>query len=232
MEKVRVAIVDDHQSVIDGYQFRLSDTPQVEVVGTASYGDDLEPLVANHEIDVLLLDVSIPISELNPSPTPILYLVPKLRQQYPRMAIIIISMHTERPLIKALTEAGISGYILKDDHFTIRQLGWAIMSVANGGMYFSKQAHKMLLNNSSAKDMLTARQIEVLNLLAAYPHLTTSAAALELEVAHSTVRNLLSDIYLRLDVPNRSAAIIKAQQMGLIPPNPSVNLKHLNQEPE
>ena len=149
------------------------------------------------------------MSDHNPSPTPILYIVPRLLQEYPDMSIIIISMHTERPLIKALSEAGVSGYILKDDHFTIRQIGWAIMSVANGGMYFSKQAHKMLLDSNSAHDMLTARQIEVLNLFAAYPHLTTSAAALELNVAHSTVRNLLSDIYLRLDVPNRSAAIIK-----------------------
>ncbi|HFC12370.1 MAG TPA: response regulator transcription factor [Anaerolineae bacterium] len=230
MDKVRIAIMDDHQSVIDGYLFRLRDTPKIEIVGTVSYGDDLEPLLANHTIDVLLLDVSVPISEQNPNPTPILYIVPKLLQRYPEMAIIIISMHTERPLIKALTAAGVSGYILKDDHFTIRQLGWAILSVANGGMYFSKQAHKLLLNNSSAQDMLTPRQIEVLNLFTAYPHLTTAAAALELNVAHSTVRNLLSDIYLRLDVPNRSAAIIKAQKIGLVPSNISVELKHLTQD--
>jgi DNA-binding NarL/FixJ family response regulator len=57
-----------------------------------------------------------------------------------------------------------------------------------------------------------------LSLLAAYPNLTTAEAALQLKVANSTVRNILSGAYLRLEVQNRTAAIAKARQRGLLTP--------------
>ena len=58
-EKVRVAILDDHQSIIDGYIYRLSSTPEIEVVATANYGEELEPVLAKYPADVLLLDLSV-----------------------------------------------------------------------------------------------------------------------------------------------------------------------------
>src|SRR5215211_4034572 len=81
-EKVRVAILDDHQSIIDGYIFRFSRTPEIEVVAIASYGEELEPLLAKHRVDVLLLDLSVRTSPENPNPFPILHTIPKLLQKY------------------------------------------------------------------------------------------------------------------------------------------------------
>jgi DNA-binding CsgD family transcriptional regulator len=68
-------------------------------------------------------------------------------------------------------------------------------------------------------ERLTPRQREVLSLLASRPYLTTAGMAEVLEVAPSTIRNLLSDAYERLEVPNRAAAIVKARQLGLITPD-------------
>ena len=64
----------------------------------------------------------------------------------------------------------------------------------------------------------SARQLEALSLCAAYPEATTAELADRLGVAHSTLRNLLSGAYLRLNVRSRTAAVAKAQRLGLITP--------------
>ena len=217
-DKIRVAILDDHQSIIDGYLYRLVKASEIEVVATGSYGEDLEPMLASHPVDVLLLDVMIPTAANNDNPYPLLYLVPKLLQRYPDLTILIISMHAQRVLIKGVVESGVSGYILKDDQAIIRELAAVVRSVAQGGICFSRSVHDLLLKDQDADPVLTARQAEVLSLLAAYPNLTTAEAALQLQVANSTVRNILSGAYLRLEVHNRTAAIVKARQQGLLTP--------------
>ena len=89
-EKVRVSVLDDHQSVIDGYIYRLSGTPEIEVVATATYGEELEPLLHKHRVDVLLLDLSVRTSPENHNPFPILHIIPKLLQQHPDLIILVI----------------------------------------------------------------------------------------------------------------------------------------------
>ncbi len=224
-EKIRVAILDDHQSIIDGYIYRLSGTREVEVVATANFGEELEAMLDNNDVDVLLLDVLVPTSADSPNPYPILHLIPRLLQAYPDLVILVLSMHAQRALIRAVVEAGASGYLLKDDPSAVQELGSIIRSVAGGGIHFSQQAHQLLLRNNTEEDVLTPRQREALSLAAAYPNLTSSEIADRLGVAQSTVRNLLSSAYLRLGVRNRSAAVTKARQLGLItPPMPPVEL--------
>ncbi len=100
-KKIRVTILDDHQNIIDGYVFRLSANPQIEVVATISFGELLEPTLAGHPTDVLLLDVNVPTSVENPNPYPILYAIPKLLQAYAGLNILVVSMYAERGLIRA-----------------------------------------------------------------------------------------------------------------------------------
>ena len=219
MNVVNVAIFDDHPSIIDGYLFRLGKSADINVVATARFGEELEPMLAAHTVHVLLLDISVPLSAQDSTPTPILFLIPKLLNQYPDLNILPISMHTERTLIKAIVDAGASGYLFKDDQKSIGNLAAIIQTVGNGGVHFTKRALDLLLRQEEKQNLLTKRQIEVLNLLASYPHYSTKEVANEMGVADSTVRNLLSDAYLRLDVPNRSAAIVKAHQLKLIAPS-------------
>lgn len=110
LPKIRVAILDDHQGIIDGYQYRLSGAADIEVVATALYGEDLEPILAQNLVNVLILDVHVPISPSNPNPYPILYQIPKLIQIYPELSVLVISMHAQRTLINAIMESGASGY--------------------------------------------------------------------------------------------------------------------------
>ena len=228
--RTRVLILDDHQSIVDGYCYRLEKHPDIEVAGTLTYGAELEPFLRDNPVDVLILDVNVPDSRTNANPYPILHVIPRLLQVYPDLAILVISMHNQRTLIQAVMDAGASGYIVKDDRESILQLGSILRLVANGGVYFSQQAHQQLLRRqaggSNPADLLTPRQLEALSLAAAYPGSTTAVLAGLLGVENSTVRNLLSNAYVRLGVSNRAEAIARARQIGLItplvpPPNPS-----------
>lgn len=216
-DKIQVTIMDDHQSIVDGYLFRLSKVPEIEVVDVLSYGDDLEPALKKHFVDVLLLDVEVPISPKNLNPYPILHTIPKLLELYPDLAILVISMHTERGLIRAVVEAGASGYILKDDRERIQELGKWVASVANGGVCFSERALRAFMKKDD--ESLTIRQLEALSLCASYPNSKTAELARKMKIANSTVRNLLSSAYLKLGVQTRAAAVAKARQLGLITPD-------------
>jgi DNA-binding NarL/FixJ family response regulator len=219
-EKIRVTILDDHQSIVDGYVYRLDQNAQIEVAATIAFGDELEPTLKEHPTDVLLLDVNVPAGPESLNPYPILYLVPKLLQTYPGLNILVISMYAERGLIRAVMESGASGYILKDDQASVQELASVVLSVAGGGIYFSPKVHGMYVKHLSKEDeLLTGRQLEVLSLSAAYPNNTTAELAKKMTVSNSTVRNLLSAAYLKLEVNNRAAAIAKARQMGLIAQN-------------
>lgn len=220
-KKTRVTILDDHQNIIDGYVYRLSANPQIEVAATISFGQELEPTLAEHPTDVLLLDVNVPTSAENPNPYPILYAIPKLLQTYAGLNILVISMYAERGLIRAVMEAGASGYVLKDDQTTAQDLGSVVISIAGGGIYFSQKAHELYIKHLSKESgLLSVRQSEALSLCAAYPNYTTAEFANMMTVSNSTVRNLLSTAYLKLNVNSRAAAIARAQQLGLITPTP------------
>src|SRR5574341_1804307 len=104
--KIRVAILEDHQTIVDGYRYRLNDVPDIEIVGTAGYGDELEPLLAENPTDIVILDVNVPTAPGNLNPYPILHVIPKLLQDHPDLAILVISMLAERAFIQAVMDAG------------------------------------------------------------------------------------------------------------------------------
>lgn len=219
-KKIRVTILDDHQSIIDGYLFRLSKVPEIEVVATIAYGEELESTLEKFPTDVLLLDVSVPMAPNNLNPYPILHVIPKLLQFYPNLAMLVISMFSERGLTRAIMEAGASGYILKDDQATIRELGKVVVSIANGDIHLSQKVLPFFLNRHKQKadELLTARQLQALSLCATYPNCLTEDLAQKMSVSNSTVRNLLSGAYVRLAVHTRAAAIEKARELGVITP--------------
>ncbi len=225
-KNINVAILDDHQGILDGYMFRLSKESDLNIVSTLSYGEEIEPTLMNHPIDVLLLDVQVPTSPSNPNPFPILYLIPKLLQCHPHLNILIVSMHDQRTLIKSVMKAGASGYILKDDHDKIRDLAAIIRAVAHGEVHLSEKAYQKLTQqkDDDLNKPLSARQIEALSLCSAYPNASTAELAKTMGIAHSTLRNLLSAAYLKLNVSNKTAAVSKAYQLNLIPKNPKFEL--------
>ena len=222
-DKIRVTILDDHQSIVDGYRFRLGSSHRVQVVVAIGIGADLEPTLEKHPTDVLILDVGVPTSAENSNPYPILHVIPTLLQKYPNLVILVISMHAERSMIRAVMEAGSSGYILKDDQTTLRDLENVVISVASGGIHLSRQANDVFLRGGTVENEigLSKRQQEALSLCLAYPNNTTAELAKKMSISNSTIRNLLSGAYIKLEVRTRIAAVTKARQLGLITPEPA-----------
>ena len=218
--KIQVTIMDDHQSIVDGYLYRLSSVPEIEVTDVLSYADELEPALKKQPADVVLLDVLVPTSPTNPNPYPILHTIPTLLELYPDLAVLVISMHNDPGLIRAVVEAGASGYILKDDRERVQNLGKWVIAVAGGELCFSEKALKAFRKKNN--ESLTGRQLEALSLCASYPNSKTAELARKMKIANSTVRNLLSNAYVKLGVQTRAAAVAKARHMGIITPESPV----------
>ena len=223
-EKIKVAILDDHQGIIDGYNFRLNSVKDIEVVETIGYGEELEPLLAQQPVDLLLLDISVPTGPENRNPYPILFMIPKLLKLYPNLTILVVTMHNQRTLIRAVLEAGATGYVLKDDQTSIKELPSIIRLLVGGGIHLSQSAYQLVMKpqGSDLDQPLNTRQLEALSLCAAYPDASTADLAGRMNIEGSTFRNLLSGVYLKLGVRTRAAAIAKARQMELIPPEGAI----------
>lgn len=217
---VRIVILEDHQPAVDGYHYRLSQHKEFEIVAVATYGEELIPILQQHPADVLLLDIGVPISEENRDPFPTLSLIVELRERYPELKIIVISMHGERTLIEAALKAGVNGYLLKDDRIAIQNLGGTIHTVLQGGSYLSQYTLEKLSGAKVPPVSLSARQLQILSMCAANPNLTKAEIAKSLNIADSTVRNLLTSVYQRLGVRNLTAAIAAARALGILTSQP------------
>ena len=218
MDKVRIGILDNHQAIIDGYQYRLQGQPDLVVVGTAQSGEGLEELLRRETLDVLLLDIHVPTSAADATEYPMLQMLPRFVAQYPDLNILVISMLEQGVVVRSALNAGATGYVLKDDAGITRQLPDAVRSAAQGNLVLSRKAHEALRRLPQEQASITKRQREILQILADEPNLTAAEVGQRLGITSSTVRNLLSNAYLRLGVRHRGAAVQRAQQLGLIRP--------------
>ncbi len=182
-------------------------------------------MLRKNSVDVLLIDLSVRTSEDDANAYPVLRTIPQLLQKYPDLKVVVVSMYGGPGLIRMIMEAGVSGYITKDDHEALRDLGKIVQSISNGNIYFSDKALNLYhqQDEGRGRDNLSPRQIEALSLCALHPDLGTADLAQMLAVSNSTVRNLLSSAYIKLGVHSRTAAVELARNLGLIAPNSLVS---------
>ena len=222
-DTIRVAILEDHQSTVDGYNLRLAEYPNITVVATALFSEEIMTLLETHAADVLILDINVPISKDNRNIQPIHKLITEFKRKFPKLVILVISMHAQRAMIRSILEAGTKGYILKDDFASVRNLGSIIETLAKGGTYMSNRVSEIVFSGHIEETTLTPRELEVLSICAAYPDESTGDLADRLCIANSTVRNFLHKIYIKLQVHGRAAAILKAQEKGLLSSSEPMN---------
>lgn len=216
--KIRVAVLDDHPSVIDGYHFRLQNDPDIEIVAYGYYGEYLEPMLKEHKVDVLILDINLPTSKENANPYPVMHLIPHILETHAGLNVLVITMHGHKSMVKSAMDSGASGFIVKDDASSIQNLAGVIRTVASGGFHLSPSAYELLMKKTTDElaELLSSRQLQALSLCAAYPDASTAELAKKMNIESSTMRNLLSGAYVKLRVSTRAAAIAKAKQIGLI----------------
>lgn len=220
--KVSVGILEDHPVVTAGYKAQIIKSRRLKVVWASRYYNEVGKKLEKHSTDVLILDASVDTAPDNPNTFPILHAIPDLLEKYPDLSIIVISMHNRPAFIRAIFKSGASGYILKDDVKANEKLNDILLAVAEGEMYYSDKTKEIIFDETKGEEILTKKQIALLSYFASSPHLTTQELAEELELAHSTIRNSLSEIYFRLKVNKITSALAKAQKLGLITPEKKI----------
>lgn len=207
---IRVAVVDDHPHVAIALRAMLDDIPDIQLVAESRHGRDVAALVRRSRPDVLLLDLFIE-PEFDA-----LYAVRHLRGDFPQLRICLLSAFLEPTLLHDLLQAGVCGYILKDDDYVSR-IDSIIRDLVDGKVYLSPQAYEALVlaTRSQGKDqVLTEREVEILRL--AKRGLPNPQIAEALHISPGTVRNHLSSVYRKLDVHSRHEALQIAEERQLV----------------
>jgi len=207
---IRVAVVDDHPHVAIALRAMLDDIHDIHLVSESRQGGDVAALVRQSRPDVLLLDLFIePDFDA-------LSAVRQLRENFPQVRICLLSAFLEPTLLHDLLQAGVCGYILKDDDY-VSQIDSIIRDLAAGKVYLSPQAYEALVlaTRSQGKEhVLTEREVEILRL--AKRGLPNPQIANSLHLSPGTVRNHLSSIYRKLDVHSRHEALQIAEERQII----------------
>jgi DNA-binding NarL/FixJ family response regulator len=214
MESIRVLIADDHPFFRDGLRMLLEITPDTELVGEASDGNEVVALAAELRPDVILMDLRMPGGGGIEATRRIL-------GQNPSTGILVMTMVEEDNSVFAAMRAGALGYLLKGAGRT--EVLLAIRGVARGEAVFGPGIARRLIGyfGPLAEDRaprtvfpdLTDREREILELIAAGRNNREISA--ELFLSLKTVRNYVSSIFAKLQFADRSQAIIRAREAGL-----------------
>jgi DNA-binding NarL/FixJ family response regulator len=217
-KKIRVGILDDHSITLSGYKSHINSVEGIEVEWTAQYFNHVDYNLKKFKTDILILDASVPTSEENTKVYPIFNAIPEILEVHPDLSIIIISMHNRKAFVRNVLRVGASGYIVKDDSKSLNDLGNILKNIGKGGIYFSPEVHEILAAPVEDRLNLTARQVELLSYWATNLEKTAKDVAQYFGIANSTLRNHLSEIYIRLEVNKLAGAIEKAKSLGIITP--------------
>jgi len=207
---IRVAVVDDHPHVAIALRTLLDKTPDIQLVAESRHGRGVSALVRQTRTDVLLLDVFME-PEFDA-----LSAVRDLRADFPNLKVCLLSAYIEPSLVRDLLQAGVHGYILKDDDYVSR-IDTIIRDMAGGKIYLSPQAYEALARATRSEgkaQLLTEREVEILRL--AKRGLPNPQIAQALHISPGTVRNHLSAIYRKLDVHTRYEALQVAEKRNLL----------------
>ncbi len=137
MEKpIKVIIVDDHQVVLEGFIARLESEIEIDVVGTASNGLAAIDSVKQHQPDVVLMDISMPIMNG-------IEATELIKEEFPHVKVLMLTMHDNREYIMNVMQSGAVGYMLKE--ISAEKMVQAIKTVNLGSTYFVKVPHKRSL---------------------------------------------------------------------------------------
>ena len=201
---IRILIVDDHPVVRAGLTSMLGTQPELEVVGSASSGEEALTMLQQKDIDILLLDLRMP--GVNGIDT----MVAMKRTGASARVIILTSFETDEDIYRSV-QAGAEGYLLKDT--SLREMVEAIRAVHAGKRYFPRQIASRLAERMMRIN-LTSREIEILKMLAKGP--TNKEIAHALGISDNTVRNHVNSIIEKLEVSDRTEAATTAIQRGII----------------
>ena len=198
---IKILLVDDHPLVRDGLRARLEAMPQFEVVAEAGGAAEALEQAALHEADLVLMDINMRGANG-------IEATAQFKQAFPRIAVLILSMHDKLEYVSQAIQAGARGYVLKDAPG--KDIVVAIETVMSGGIYYSAALAKQLAQPHTQDNQLTSREHEVLRHIANGESNKQIARALDLSVR--TVETHRLNIKRKLGIEGQAELIRFAVQ--------------------
>jgi DNA-binding NarL/FixJ family response regulator len=209
--KIKVVLADDHAVVRKGIREFLEEPGDIIVVTEASTGEQALAAIREHQPDVAILDIQMAGGTG-------LEVTRAVRSERLPVGVLILTAYDDDPFVMTALQAGANGYVLKTAE--PEEIVAAVRAVYHGesaldpailGKVMSQLADS---SPSVPVEALSAREIEVLRLVG--QGLTNRAIGIELDISNRTVQGHLANIFSKLAVENRTEAVTRALQLGLI----------------
>jgi len=205
---IRIVLADDHPMVREGIRGMLQSYDDIDVVGQASSGPEAVALVAALHPTLVLMDLRMPGGDGVDATKAIVTAHPGTR------VVVLTTYETDQDILRAI-EAGASGYLLKD--IAPAELARSVRAAAAGETVLAGSAATALLSRvqgGQAAPALSAQELNVLRLAA--DGRTNAAIGSELFIGEATVKTYLSRAYEKLGVSDRTSAVRRALELGLL----------------
>ena len=208
-EAIRLLLADDHRMLRETMKRSMVDEG-FDVVAEASDGLEAVAMAAEHEPDVILMDVTMPEMDGVEAAR-------RIVEDRPDARVVMLTMHADRDVIAAAIRAGAVGYLVKDCSF--EEVAATVREAMSTDTDVSPQVAATML--AEARDLVddgnaavSKREIEVLQLIA--DGCSTPEVAQQLFISQKTVKNHLASIYAKLDARDRTQAVLQAVRMGIV----------------
>lgn len=160
MQAHPLLLIDDHPIMLEGVKTLLTDDERIEIVATANKASEALVHLSRKKIDLVITDLSLPdISGLQ--------WIKMIKERYPDLKIIVLSMHDEAHLVKDILKEGVNAYVLKGS--THEDLRRAISKVLDGQRFLSDRITDLIVDDYAKPEgqkLLTQREREILSLIA------------------------------------------------------------------
>ncbi|MEO7983409.1 MAG: response regulator transcription factor [Bacteroidota bacterium] len=209
---LHLAILDDHQIVIDGLKLLLKDNKEFLIVAEANSAEEMLVQLAEKKVDVLLTDITMPAGMSGYD------LSLRIRKELPEVKILALSMSEEGAMInKMIDEAKVDGYIPKSSGQ--KELLTAIETIAGGGQYFSQAILKQYevfqkIKGDNKLLHLTSRELEIIGCITR--HYSNKQIAAELFISERTVETHRKNIYRKTNTKGEASLIQFIKEHNLL----------------
>lgn len=205
MDKIKIFLVDDHKIFVEGVANLLSDQSDLTIVGWTYDGNSAIEFLRENPIDIVLTDIQMPgMTGIE--------LTQKIKEEFPHIRIIALSMFDKKEIVQELISAGAEGYLLKDIEKS--ELLTAIRKVASGEYYYSSSIAGILMKSITEKDLLTKREKEIIKLIA--EENTNSMIAEKLFISEHTVESHRKNIFRKTNAKSIVGLIKYAYENKLV----------------
>ena len=210
---IRIVLADDHPVIREGIRGMLTGYDDIDVVGQAASGPEAVDLVAALHPDLVLMDLRMPGGDGVAATRAITASHPGTR------VVVLTTYETDQDILRAI-EAGASGYLLKD--IAPAELARSVRAAATGETVLATSAASALLGRlrggAPAAPALSPQEVKVLRLAA--DGRTNAAIGAELFIGEATVKTYLSRAYEKLGASDRTSAVRRALELGLLDDGP------------